>query len=160
MKFSNKFIAQSAIIAALYAALTVILAPISYGPFQLRVAEMLTVLPFLTPAAIPGLFLGCAIANLFSPAGIVDVVFGSLFTLLAAILTYLLSKTRKPLLAPLPPVLINAFGVSLYLHLFFKMPYLVTALWVGLGEIAACYILGLLLLLVLSTKKLNHIIKL
>ena len=160
MNLSNKFIAQSAIIAALYATLTIVLAPFSYGPIQIRVSEMLTVLPFLTPAAIPGLFLGCIIANLFSPAGIIDVIFGSLFTLIAAILTYLLGKTKKPILAPLPPVIINAFGVSLYLHIFAKMPYMVTVFGIGLGEIAACYVLGLPLLLILSIKKLKGVIKL
>lgn len=160
MNISNRFIAQAAIIAALYAALTIVLAPFSFGVFQVRVSEMLTVLPFLTSAAIPGLFLGCAIANLFSPAGIIDVVFGSLFTLIAAILTYLLGKTKKPILAPLPPVVINAFGVSLYLHLFFKVPYLTSVIGIGLGQITACYILGLPLLLVLSVKKPNHKVKL
>lgn len=79
----------SAIIAALYAALTMLLAPISYGAIQCRVSEAFTLLPMLLPEAIPGLFLGCLISNLFSPVVTIwDIVFGSLATLLAACGTY------------------------------------------------------------------------
>ena len=83
------------IIAALYAALTIALAPISYGPIQLRVSEALTILPYLTPAAIPGLFIGCLVANILGGLGIYDVVGGSLCTLLAAFLTYLVARDPK-----------------------------------------------------------------
>ncbi|HEX9916153.1 MAG TPA: QueT transporter family protein [candidate division Zixibacteria bacterium] len=162
MKFSNKFIAQASIIAALYAALTILVfSPISYNPMQIRVAEVLTVLPYITPAAIPGLFIGCIAANLVSPAGIIDIIFGSLFTLLAAFLTYFVSKTKKPILAPLPPVLINAFGVSIYLHKLFQLSYLICVLSIAVGEVIACYVLGYpLLRLVLSNEKLKNIVKL
>ena len=98
-------IALSAVIAAVYTALTMSLPMLSYGPVQLRFSEALTVLPFFLPEAVPGLFLGCVIANLFSPFGIADVIFGSIATLLAALWT---SKLKNPWFAPLPPVISNA----------------------------------------------------
>ena len=92
----------SAIIAALYAALTLLLAPISYGPVQLRLSEAFTVLPMVLPQSIPGLFVGCLIANIFNPSpSIFDIVFGSLTTLLAAYGTYKLRN--KPILAAACP---------------------------------------------------------
>lgn len=140
-------------IAALYAVVTIVLAPISYGPIQIRVSEALTILPYLTPSAIPGLFLGCLLANIYGGLGIYDILGGSFITLVAGFFTYLLSKKRKPILAPLPPVLFNAFGVSLYLHLLFKLPYWLTVVYVGTGEIIACYLLGYPLLRIILGQK-------
>jgi uncharacterized membrane protein len=135
-------------IAGLYAALTVLLAPISYGPLQVRVAEGLTVLPYVAPAAVPGLFLGCLVANLWGGLGWQDVVFGSLATLLAALATRWLGRTgRHPLLAPLPPVVFNAIIVPAYLHVLFALPYWFTVGQVLTGQILACYVLGYPLLL-------------
>jgi uncharacterized membrane protein len=139
---TNRFISQTAIIAALYAALTLALAFMSYGPIQIRISEALTVLPFISIAAIPGLALGCLVANLFSPVGLPDIIFGSLCTLIAAGLTYLISKTKKPFLAPLPPIIVNSLGVSLYLHFFYNLPYWLNVLYISIGEIVACYLLG------------------
>lgn len=161
MNLSSRYISQVGIIAGLYAALTVVLAPISYGPIQLRVSEALTVLPFLTPAAVPGLFIGCLVANIFGGLGIYDVVGGSLLTLLAAFLTHLLARTRRPILAPLPPVLVNSLGVSLYLHLLFQLPYWLTVVYIAIGEMATCFVLGYpLLLIILRRKKLLEMFKL
>ncbi len=160
MWFTNKFISQTAIIAGLYAALTVSLAFMSYGPIQVRISEALTVLPFISLAAIPGLVLGCLVANLFSPVGLPDIIFGSLCTLVAAFLTYLISKTKKPLLAPLPPVAVNALGVSLYLHYFYNLPYWLNVLYIAAGEVLACYVLGYpLLKLILSNEKLLNLMR-
>ncbi|MDH4222534.1 MAG: QueT transporter family protein [candidate division Zixibacteria bacterium] len=153
MSFTSKYISQAGIIAALYAVMTIILAPISYGPLQVRVSEALTVLPYLTPAAIPGLFLGCLLANIYGGLGLYDIIGGSLITLLAAFFTYLLSRIKRPVLAPLPPIFLNAFGVSLYLHFLFKMPYWLTVVYVGMGEIVACYFLGYPLLKIILTRK-------
>ena len=150
---STKFIAQTGIIAALYATITILLAPISYGPIQVRLSEALTVLPYITPAAIPGLFIGCLVANVYGGLGIADIVGGSFFTLLAATFTFLLSKAKRPILAPLPPVVINALGVSLYLHLLFKLPYWLTVLYIAIGEFIACYVLGYPLLQMLLKRK-------
>ena len=161
MNLSSRYIAQVGIIASLYAALTVMLAPISYGPVQLRVSEALTVLPYLTPGAIPGLFIGCLVANVLGGLGIYDVVGGSLLTLFAAFLTYLVARTRRPVLAPLPPVLVNSLGVSLYLHLLFQLPYWMTVVYIAIGEIGACFVLGYpLLLIIVRRKKLLEMFKL
>lgn len=153
MNLSSRYIAQVGVSAALYAALTVMLAPISYGPIQLRVSEALTILPYLTPAAIPGLFIGCLVANILGGLGIYDVVGGSLLTLFAAFLTYLVARTRRPILAPLPPILVNSFGVSFYLHLLFQLPYWFTVVYIAIGEIGACFVLGYPLLLIILRKK-------
>ena len=125
---------MSAVIAALYAALTLLLAPISYGPIQLRLSEALTLLPMLLPQAVPGLFVGCLIANLYTGL-LTDVIFGSLATLIAAIGTYLLRK--NPLLAGACPVVTNAVIVGLVLSLSFSLPIPLTMLEVGLGELGA-----------------------
>lgn len=160
MLLSTKYLAQVGIIASLYAVITIIFAPISYGPVQVRISEALTVLPFVTPSAILGLFFGCVVANIYGGLGLLDIVGGSLLTLLAAIFTYLLSKTKKPILAPLPPVVVNALGVSLYLHILFNLPYLLTVIYIAFGEFLACYILGYpLLKLILSREKLLNLIR-
>lgn len=153
-------ISTGAVVAATYAVLTIWLAPISYGPIQVRLSEALTVLPFVASASIWGLFLGCLIANIFGGLGPWDIFVGSLLTLVAATLTYLLRKTGKPWLAPLPPVVLNAFGVSAYLQLLFEPPriallgnmpgYFVFVITVGIGEIIACYVVGLPLLYALK----------
>lgn len=137
-------IARVALIAAAYAAITLALAPISYGPIQVRVSEALTVLAFVTPAAVLGLFLGCLIANLVGGLGPVDVVLGSAATLVAAMLT---RKMPSPLLAPLPPVVVNAVVVGGYLSVLSRLPFITTLLYVGFGQVLACYGLGYPLLL-------------
>ena len=92
-RFTTRRLAVAAVVAAVYAALTVVLAPISYGPLQFRVSEIFTVLPFLMPCTIPGVTAGCVLANLYT-GSILDIVFGSLATLLGAIGSYLLRKNR------------------------------------------------------------------
>lgn len=140
---TTRFLTQAAIIAALYAALTLILQPISgfQGNFQLRVSEALTLLPVFTPAAVPGLFVGCLIANLLGGATVLDVIFGSLATLLAALLTRRLRHNR--LLAALPPVLANMVIVGAVLAYSLNLPLLPSMGWVALGQLLACYGLGL-----------------
>ena len=132
----------SAAIAALYAALTVLLAPISYGPVQCRISEAMTLLPILLPQAVPGLFIGCVIANLFTGM-ITDVIFGSLATLIAALGTFLLRK--KPLLAAACPVIANSVIVGLVLALSSGLPIPLTMGQVALGEVAAVTLGGVLL---------------
>jgi uncharacterized membrane protein len=108
-----------------------------------RVSEALTVLPFIFPESILGLFIGCMIANIFGGLGVIDIVFGSLATLIAG---YLTSKMPNLYLAPLPPVLINAIVVGLILKFVLGAPLLVTMLYVGIGQFLACYVMGLPLL--------------
>ena len=122
--------------------MTLLLAPISYGPIQLRLSEAMTLLPILLPQAVPGLFVGCLIANLYTGM-MTDIIFGSLATLLAAIGTYLLRK--KPLLAAACPVAANALIVGLVLSMSFNLPVALTMLEVGIGELGAV-LLGMLIL--------------
>lgn len=144
-----KFMVQGALIAALYAVLTIALAPISYGQIQVRVSEALTILPFFTPAAIPGLFIGCVIANIYGGVGILDIIFGSLATLIAALLSWKMPKY----LVPLPPVIANGVIVGATLSYVYQLPLVETMLWVALGEAIACYVLGYLLLTQLDRVK-------
>lgn len=270
IKFNLRETALAGLIAAVYAVLGLFFAPISFAVYQIRVAEALTVLPFLTRAAIPGLFIGCALANIFGSQGWPDIVFGSLLTLIAAILTRMtrrLSRKRlnwfgaglpvailwlgglvllnqegivwlsllgclasipfgviavrlwlhavpnQPfalasglislawlaiavgvsewsggdrwvvivgalamivawvmtlvltllwvrkenlniLLAPLPPVLVNAFGVPLYLAPLYGLDYWFSVQMVGVGQLIACYLLGLPLLRLMQRQSL------
>lgn len=146
----TRIMVEAALIAAMYAVLTIAFAPISYGQVQLRVSEVLTILPFFTPAAIPGLFVGCIVANIYGGMGILDIVFGSLATLIAAFLTY---KAPKRWLAPLPPVIVNGVVIGLVLYYAAGAPLLITMGWVALGEGLACYGLGYPLLTLLDKSK-------
>jgi len=143
----SRFITQSAVITAVYIILTWIFAPISFGHnlFQFRISEVLTVMPIFTPAAIPGLFLGCALSNLFfGGLGIIDLVLGSAATLIAAVFSYLLRKKSK-FIALFPPVIINAIIVGGYLHYLIspEINILINMAWVFLGQAVSCYLLGL-----------------
>lgn len=144
---SVRFITEAAIIAAMYAALTIFLAPISSGQIQIRFAEALTILPFFTSAAIPGLFVGCLIANIFVGEGVYDIILGPLVTLLAAIITW---KMPSKYLAPLPPIIINAVYVGILLYYIANLPIIATIVLVAIGETIACYVLGYSLLLLLK----------
>ncbi len=148
------FITQAAMIAAIYVVLCLIFEPISYGAIQTRVAEALTVLPFFTPAAVPGLFIGCLIANLIGGGIMVDVIFGSAATLIGAVGTFLLRR-RSKFLAPLPPILANMAIIPFVLRYGYGEPLSIPFLMgtVGLGEILSCGIMGTVLLMVLSRYK-------
>ncbi|MDR0405829.1 MAG: QueT transporter family protein [Clostridiales bacterium] len=132
----TRFIAHAAIIAAVYATLTVAVYPLSYGTVQVRFAEALTFLAALTPAAVPGLFVGCLIANIYT-GSLIDIIFGSLTTLAAALASYKLRK--NPWLVPLPPILFNALIVGYYLTLQYGGKTIFNMLSVGAGQLAACY---------------------
>ncbi|MBQ9198329.1 MAG: QueT transporter family protein [Clostridia bacterium] len=141
---TTRSITLAAAIAALYAALTLLLSPISYGDWQCRVSEALTMLPMLVPQAIPGLFVGCVLANLLGPsAGVTDIVFGSLATLIAALGTWYFRKNKW--LAAACPIVANGVIVGLVLSLSFNLPFPLTALQVAAGE-AVAVLLGLALI--------------
>ncbi|MDD4565280.1 MAG: QueT transporter family protein [Eubacteriales bacterium] len=150
---NTKYLLQAAVIAAAYSALTIVLMPFSYGIMQVRVSEALTILPYYTPAAIPGLFVGCLVSNMISPYGILDMVLGSGATLIAAVGSYLLRK--KSFLVPLPPVIANGIviGSMLYYAYAVPMPLFACILWVALGELIACYGIGYPLLQYLKKYK-------
>ena len=110
----TRALARGAIIAALYTALTVLLAPLSYGEVQIRFSEAFTLLPILMPEAVPALLVGCLLANILGGCTIFDIVFGSLATLLAALCTRRLRE--KFWLAALMPVLFNGVIVGAVVH--------------------------------------------
>ena len=155
-RFTPRQIALSGVIAAVYAVLSLFSSVfgIAYGPIQCRFSEALTVLPFFFPEAVPGLFIGCVVTNLMSTVGPLDLIFGSLATLLAALWT---RRMPSKWLAPLPPVVCNAVIVGAmiawyevgFTEAFWGM-FAFNALTVGIGEAIACYVLGLLLLQVVS----------
>ena len=140
------FLVQAAAIAAIYVVLTLIFAPLSYGEIQVRVSEALTILPFFTPAAVPGLFIGCLIANIFGGAILPDIIFGSIATLIGAIGTYAL-RNKPVYIAILPPIISNMCIVPLILRFAYQvdLPIWLMMLTVGAGEVISCGLLGILL---------------
>lgn len=151
----------SAMIAALYVILTYIAHAfgLANGAIQVRLSESLAVLPFFTPAAIPGLFVGCILANLLTGCAIWDIVFGSIATLIGAIFSYLLRKKSK-WLSPLSNIISNSIIVPFVLIYVYglKEAYYVHLISVLLGEIISCGVLGMILFFVISKHK-NYIFK-
>ncbi len=153
-KLPVRKLAFAAVVAATYAALTMI-NPISYGPVQFRFSEALCILPFFFPFSVWGLFVGCIIANLISAYGVLDIVFGSLATLLAALCTMYIGKKSSrgiasKVFACAPPVVFNSIIVGALIAFYstdltptFWPQFLINALWVGIGELVALYALGL-----------------
>lgn len=155
-RFTPRQLALAGVIAAVYAVLSLLSSVfgIAYGPIQCRFSEALTVLPFLFPEAVPGLFIGCLVTNLMSTVGPLDLLLGSLATLLSALWT---RRMPNRWLAPLPPVLCNGVIVGAMLTWYevgfgagFWSLFAFNALTVAVGETIACYGLGLLLLKALS----------
>ena len=150
MKNKNlSFMTQAAMIAAIYVVLTIVFAPSSFGEVQVRIAEALTILPVFTPAAIPGLFIGCLLANFLGGAAALDVIFGSIATLIGAVGSYLLRKNRY--LVSVPPILANMIIVPWVLRFAYGSEDMIwfSTITVGIGEILAIGILGQILLSVL-----------
>lgn len=154
LKRTNKgtfYIVQAALIAAIYAAGTYFITPVSFGAQQFRVSEALTVLPALTPAAIPGLTIGCLIANLNSPYGLADIVCGTAATFLSAICTRYTRNIKLkniPLLSFIFPVLFNGIIIGLEISYFLPesftfVGFLTAGLSVAFGEAVVCYLLGI-----------------
>lgn len=144
-KFTIKTLVYGAMIAAVYVVLTVLFKPISFGSMQCRVSELLTVLPVFTPAAIPGLFVGCLLGNILGGAVILDIVLGSLATLIAALGTYFLRNNRY--LAVLSPIVVNGLIVGGYLPAVYGMeiPVWLSMVYVAVGQLISCGVGGLLL---------------
>ena len=140
------FLAQGAMIAAIYVVLTLVFAPFSYGEVQVRISEALTIRPLFTPAAIPGLFVGCLISKILGGCVLPDIIFGSLATLIGAIGTYMLRRQNK-FLAPLPPIIANALIVPFVLRYAYQVPLPIPfmMLTVGIGEVISCGVLGMIL---------------
>lgn len=147
------YIITASLIAAAYAGLTFLSNAfgLAYGPIQLRISEVLTILPIFTPAAIPGLTIGCFISNIGS-FNAIDMIFGTLATLCAAFLTYLFKDIKLkglPLLALFPPVIVNAVIIGFEIAVFFmpEAPFLwaffISAIEVGIGQLIVCFIFGI-----------------
>ena len=158
-----EFIITGALIAAAYAGLTYLsnVFNLAYGPIQLRVSEILTILPVFTPAAIPGLTIGCFIANIGS-FNVADLLFGTLATLAAAILTYFLRNIKIkdiPFLAFLPPVIVNAVVIGFEIALFLLPEgysfwgFIISGFEVGIGQFIVCFIFGIPFYLVVKKHK-------
>lgn len=150
----TRLMTESALIAAVYVALVLLFKPISFGAIQFRIAEALCILPFFSLSAVPGLALGCLLGNFFSGAAMPDVLFGTLATLLAAILSYKLRDINKWLVC-LPPILANAIIVPFVLQYAYGVTdgYFFLFATVGIGEILAVGVLGNILLLALEGRK-------
>ncbi len=150
------FLAYAAVIAAVYVVLTMVFAPISFGEVQVRISEALTILPFFTPAAVPGLFVGCLIANILGGAVLPDIIFGSLATLIGAVLSRALRGNKY--LVPIPPIAANTLIVPFVLRYGYgvALPIPVMMLTVGIGEVISCGVLGMILLFALERYK-SHI---
>ena len=155
MKNKNvTFLTQAAMIAAIYVVLTYVFAPFSFGEAQIRIAEALTILPVFTPAAIPGLFVGCIVGNILGGAILPDIIFGSIATLIGAFFTYQL-RNKSRFLAPLPPIIANTVIVPFVLRYGYgvALPIPFMMLTVGVGEVVGCGVLGLVLYTALNRYK-------
>lgn len=157
---------EASVIAALYAVLTLCFAPLSFGPVQLRISEALTVMPILTPAAVPGLAVGCLISNILGMSmGVtlpVDILFGTAATFLAAAVTRLLRSCARagsvPVLSLLSPVLFNALIIGAELSVFFGAgTFVYCAFAVAAGEFIVVAALGTLMLISLGKTRLYNI---
>lgn len=155
IKMNTKYLTKASLIAAIYIVLVLLqalpfpLASLTFGPIQLRIAEGLTLLPLVEAAAVPGLFVGCLLANLilvpYSGFGLVDIIGGSLVTLVAA---YLTSHAKNKFIGMIPPVALNGIIVSIWVSYFTNIPYLVTALGITIGELISVAIFGSIILYV------------
>ena len=148
--FTPLFIARAGMIAALYVVLTMLFAPISFKEVQVRISEALTILPLFTPAAIPGLFVGCLISNILGGCILWDIIFGSIATLLGAIGGYMLRRNKW--LVPVPAIVANTIIVPLVLRFGYgvNLPFILLVLSIAAGEFLSCFVLGELLAKVLS----------
>ena len=154
VEVDEPILTEEAMIAAIYVVLTYVFAPFSFGEVQIRIAEALTILPVFTPAAIPGLFVGCIVGNILGGAILPDIIFGSIATLIGAFFTYQL-RNKNRFLAPLPPIIANTVIVPFVLRYGYgvALPIPFMMLTVGVGEVVGCGVLGLVLYTALNRYK-------
>jgi uncharacterized membrane protein len=148
------YITEAAIIASIYTVLVLIFNLTSFGPVQCRIAEALTILPYFTPAAIPGVTLGCLLSGILVPGThILDIIFGSSATLIAALLSYRLRRNK--FLVPIPPIIVNALVLPWIFRFAYgnAQPITLNMLTVGGGELIAAGIFGMILLFALDKVK-------
>lgn len=157
MHFQDKrtrMMTEAAVICVVYVALVLLFKPISFGAIQFRIAEALCILPFFSLSAVPGLTLGCLLGNFFSGAAMPDILFGTLATLIGAILSYKIRNVSKWLVC-VPPILANAIIVPFVLQYAYGVTdaYYFLFATVGIGEVLAVGVLGNVLLLALEGRK-------
>ncbi len=157
-KVSTNTLVKTALVAAIYAAITMALAPISFGEIQFRLSEVLVLLAFIDPFYIPGLVLGCIIANLGSPFGPIDILSGSFATLLAVTSIHMTRKIlgnnlKSLIIASLWPVLFNGLIVGWMLSYMIPAPFWASAAYVALGELVVVSIIGVILFKVILDRK-------
>lgn len=153
----TKYLTKASMIAGIYIILVLVQIPLgelAFGPIQLRLAEGLVLLPLIEVAAVPGVFIGCLVSNFilasYSGFGLVDIFGGSIVTLVAA---YITSKMPNKILGVLPPVILNGLVVSIWVSYFTKVPYLYTALGIGVGELVSVGLFGSIILRVYEKAK-------
>ncbi|AYD41425.1 QueT transporter family protein [Clostridium fermenticellae] len=151
---SIKILVKIAITAALYAVATMAIAPLSYGAVQFRLSEIMTLLAFIDPIYIPGLVLGCALSNLYSPLGIVDVIVGTSATFLSV---YLISKTKHLILASLWPTIMNSILVGAELFFVLHQPFFISSIYIAIGEFVVVTCIGCPLFKLIMKK--NNLLK-
>ena len=149
----TRFIVYTAILAGIYASLTLSMAPVSYGAIQMRIPEILTLLAFVNPQFAPGLILGCFIANLFSPFGMIDVIVGTFAT---AVAVYSMRYARNIWIASLMPTMANGIIVGLEIALLAQLPIMETMFYVALGEFIVVTVAGVPVFKSLSKKIMQH----
>ena len=158
MKNNTLNLTWAALIAALYVVLTFIAnaAGLASGAIQIRLSEALTIMPLFTWAAVPGLTIGCALANMMTGCALWDIVFGSLATFIGATGTYYIGR-KVPVLGPVFPIVSNALIVPLVLQKVYGLQegYLYLLVTVGIGEIISCGVLGWLLYKGLKKRKID-----
>ncbi len=157
MRVKTQKIVTMGVVAALYAALTLALSAISFGPIQFRIAEVMTLLPLLGKEYIIALTIGCFLANVIGPYGVPDIIFGTLATLISVYLVYATGKAMKDkkgyvLIASLWPTIINAIIIGIMLNKFFGLPLTLSMLQVGFGQFVVITILGVPLFKLLESK--------
>ena len=162
---NTRYLTKASLIAGVYIVLILIqllplpFANLTFGPIQLRIAEGLTLLPLVESAAIPGLFIGCLLSNLllaiYSGFGLIDIIGGSLVTLIAA---YLTSKMPNKIMGMIPPVVLNGLIISTWVSYFSGIPYKLTVLGIGGGELASLIVFGNLFLFAYkkATRHISH----
>ena len=148
-EFVRKLV-KNAIVAALYMVLTLMIAPLSYGDIQFRISEIMLLLMLINSDYAGGLILGCAMANMFSPLGMIDVIFGTMATALAVLA---MSKTKNQIIASLFPAISNGLIVGAELSYLYKLPYAVTAFSVGIGEFVVVTCVGLIVFKIIMINK-------
>lgn len=147
MTTNIKKLVTTALVAAIYATLTLVLGAISYGPIQFRVAEIMVLLPFIKKDYIWGLTIGCFLANIIGPYGVPDIIFGTTATFLSVYAVYMTSKMMDGkkyslLVSSIWPTVINAIIIGIMLNIFFGLPLMLSMAQVGFGQFVVITIIG------------------